>query len=246
MKNINPEGKIALVSGANRGIGKAIVVELINQGAQKVYAGARSLDSLKALTDAYGDKIIPIQLDVTNTASVNQVGASIDHLDILVNNAGVFATGGVLSETALESMQTNLNVNVWGVLKLSNAVLTQLKRSESSAIINISSLAGLANMPMAATYSVSKAAVHSMTQGMRAELNENNTLVMGVYPGPIDTDMAAGIDMEKDSPENVAKAIVNGLKDGSEDIFPDVMSAEAGAYYGKDPKAIEKQFGTFA
>lgn len=246
MKNMNPKGKTALVSGANRGIGKAIVIELLNQGVEKVYAGARSVDRLKDLQDTYGDKIIPVELDVTNDESIKRVGEQIDHLDILVNNAGVFATGGVLSESALESMQTNLNVNVWGVLKLSNAVLSALNKSEESAIVNISSLAGLANMPMAATYSVSKAAVHSMTQGMRAELVDSPTLVMGVYPGPIDTDMAAGIDMEKDSPEKVAQVIVNGLKEGKEDVFPDVMSEEAGAFYAQNPKAIEKQFGTFA
>lgn len=246
MKNVNPKGKIAFVSGANRGIGKAIVLELLNQGAKKVYAGARNIDSLKGLQENHPDQIIPVQLDVIDDSSIEQASKSISNLDILVNNAGVFATGNVLSETALESMQTNLNVNVWGVLKLSNAVLPQLKQSEESAIINISSLAGLGNMPMAATYSISKAAVHSMTQGMRAELVETPTMVMGVYPGPIDTDMAAGIDMEKDSPEQVASAIVNGLKEGTEDVFPDVMSVEAGGYYMKDPKAIEKQFGTFA
>jgi len=246
MKNMNPKGKPALVSGANRGIGKAIVIELLNQGAEKIYAGARSLESLNELTAAYGDRIVPIQLDVTDDNSIKRASESISHLDVLVNNAGVFSVGGVLADTALESMKTNLDVNVWGVLKLSNAVLPLLKESKESAIVNISSVAGLGNMPMAGTYSVSKAAVHSMTQGMRAELNENSTLVMGVYPGPIDTDMAAGLEMDKDTPQNVAKAIVNGLMEGREDMYPDVMSVEIGAFYAGNPKGVETQFGTFA
>lgn len=246
MKTLNPKGKTAFVSGANRGIGKAILIELLEQGVSKIYAGARNVDSLNELVASYKERIIPIQLDVTNDESIRKAANSVESLDILVNNAGVFATGGVMADNALESLETNLNVNVWGLLKLSNAMLPQLKNREASAVINISSLAGLANMPMAATYSVSKAAVHSITQGMRAELNENNTLVIGVYPGPIDTDMAAQIDMEKDSPQNVAKAIVNSMNEGIEDVYPDVMSKEAGAYYAQNPKEIEKQFGQFA
>lgn len=243
---MNAQGKTALVSGANRGIGKAIVIELLNQGAERIYAGARSLESLNELKAAYGDKIIPIQLDVTDDLSIKKASESINNLDVLVNNAGVFSVGGVLADSALDSMKTNLEVNVWGVLKLSNAVLPLLKESKESAIVNISSVAGLGNMPMAGTYSVSKAAVHSITQGMRAELNEHSTLVMGVYPGPIDTDMAAGLEMDKDTPQNVAKAIVNGLKEGAEDVYPDIMSVEVGAFYAQNPKGIEKQFGTFA
>ena len=98
---------------------------------------------------------------------------------------------------------------------------------------------------MAATYSISKAAVHSLTQGMRAELAQNNTLVMGVYPGAIDTEMAAALEMEKDTPENVAKNIVDALENGNEDLFPDAMSAEAGGYYSSNPKGVEQQFATF-
>jgi len=101
-------------------------------------------------------------------------------------------------------------------------------------------------MPMVATYSVSKAAVHSLTQGMRAELKDSNVLVMGVYPGPIDTDMAKDLPMDKDTPENVAKNIGDGLKEGHEDVFPDVMSAQIGAFYASSPKGVEQQFADFS
>ncbi|UTW66190.1 SDR family oxidoreductase [bacterium SCSIO 12643] len=245
MKTVEPKGKIALVSGANRGIGKAITLELLNKGAAKVYAGARNVETLSELVSAFGDRVVPIQLDVTDDHSIQRAASSIDELDILVNNAGIFALGGILSDAALSSLKSNLDINVWGLVKLSNAVYPQLSKSEGSAIINISSLAGLGNMPMAATYSVSKAAVHSITQGMRAELSDKNTLVMGVYPGPIDTDMAAGLEMDKDSPGNVAQAIVNGLKEGNEDVFPDVMSQQAGNFYLSSPKAVEQEFANF-
>ena len=112
--------------------------------------------------------------------------------------------------------------------------------------MNISSLAGLGNMPFGATYSVSKAAVHSITQGIRAEMIPHNTLVVGVYPGPIATDMTQGWDMDKDSPQNVAKSIVDGIENGVEDVFPDVMSSQVGPFYASNPKGVEQQFATMA
>ena len=242
---IDIKDKVALVSGANRGIGKAIAAELLNRGAAKVYAGARKLESLAALQAEFGDKIIPLELDVTNANSIEAAAAKVENLDILVNNAGVFALGGVISPLAQSSLKENLDVNVWGVINLTNAVSKHLQKESPTVIVNLSSLAGLGNMPMAATYSVSKAAVHSVTQGMRAELAGNNALVIGVYPGPIDTDMAAAIEMDKDSPENVARNIVDGLVNGTEDIFPDIMSEQAGAFYATNPKGVEQQFAGF-
>ncbi len=242
---LNPEGKIALISGSNRGIGKAIAIELLEKGAKKVYAGARNIDSLAELKETYGDRLVPIKLDVTDDQSIETAVAQVEDLDILVNNAGIFKVGGIFSDEAYNSLETNLDVNVWGLIKLSRGLVGQLKKSEPTAIINISSVAGLGNMPMAGTYSVSKAAVHSTTQGMRGELANDNVLVMGVYPGPIDTDMAKDLPMDKDTPQNVAKHIVVGLSNGQEDIFPDVMSAQIGEFYGSNPKGVEQQFGTF-
>lgn len=241
---LNPNGKVALVSGANRGIGRAVVEELINRGASKVYAGARNIDSLNGLKAEYGDKVVPVQLDVTDQASMDKAAGQIDHLDILVNNAGRLAVGPIIGEGAMSSLQENMDVNVWGLMKLSNAVGGHFKKAEPAAIVNISSLAGLGNMPFGATYSVSKAAVHSITQGMRAEMIPHNTLVVGVYPGPIDTDMTNEWEMEKDSPKNVAKNIVDGIENGVEDVYPDAMSGQVGPFYATNPKAVEQQFAT--
>ena len=243
---LNPENKVALVSGANRGIGKAITVELLESGASKVYAGARNIASLDTLVAQYGDRIVPVELDVTKQGTIDALAEKVDGVDILVNNAGVFSIGKIFSDTAKSSLKENLDVNVWGVVNLTRAFEKDLQKESETAVINISSLAGLANMPMASTYSISKAAVHSLTQGMRAELADKNALVVGVYPGPIDTDMAAGLEMEKDSPENVAKDIVNALREGNEDVFPDIMSKQAGEFYASNPKGVEQQFANFA
>jgi len=242
---VNPQGKTVLVSGSNRGIGKAITIELLEKGAKKVYAGARNIATLSDLKEKYGDRLVPVALDVTDEASLKAVASSVKDLDILVNNAGVFAYGTLLSDKAQSSLKKNLDVNVWGLINLTNAVYNQLDKESETAIVNVASVTGLANMPSAGTYSVSKAAVHSITQGMRGELAKKNTLVVGVYPGPIDTDMAADLNMPKDTVENVARNVVAGLINGAEDIYPDVMSAQVGAAYATTPKGVEKQFSSF-
>lgn len=241
---LHPNGKTALVSGANRGIGRAIVEELIRRGAAKVYAGARNMNSLNGLKAEYGDKIVPVTLDVTNQESIDKLAAQIGHLVILVNNAGKLILGSIISSESVSSLKENMDVNVWGLIKLSNAVSNHFVKDNPTVIVNISSLAGLGNMPFATTYSVSKAAVHSITQGMRAEMAPQNTLVVGVYPGPIDTDMIKALEMEKDSPKNVAKSIVDGIENGVEDVFPDAMSQQVGPFYATNPKAVEEQFAT--
>ncbi|MEO9803986.1 MAG: SDR family oxidoreductase [Reichenbachiella sp.] len=242
---INPEGRVALVSGGNRGIGKAIVVELLERGASKVYAGARNPDTLTVLKEKYGDRLVPLKLDVTDTSSVAEAVKVANDVEILINNAGILSAGGLLAEDAAENLVNDLSVNVYGLLNVTNTFIDVLRSKDSAAIVNVSSLAGLANMPVIGTYSVTKAAVHSMTQGYRAELAQTNVLVSGVYPGAIDTDMTKGMEMGKDTPENVAKAVVDGLIAGSEDIYPDAMSEQLGTGYESSPKAIEKEFANY-
>lgn len=239
---VDPKDKVVFISGANRGIGRAIAVEFLEQGARKVYAGARNIQTLDSLKEQYGDRLIPVAVDVTDQQSIQAAAAIASEVDILVNNAGILAPGGFIGESAVESLNQHFSVNVLGLINLTNALVDSLKNSEEAAIVNVSSVAGLANMPIIGTYSASKAAVHSITQSMRGELAADNILVTGVYPGPIDTDMAKGFEMEKDSPENVAKDIVNGLAEGAEDIFPDIMSKQVGQQYQSDPKALEVAF----
>ena len=239
------EGKIALVTGGNRGIGKAIVVELLESGAKKVYAGARDTSALSELQEKYGDKLVPVELDVTKDDTIKAAAQTATDVEILVNNAGVLLWGNFSSGNVVEGLEKNFAVNVYGVAKVTDAFLDVLRSKDSAAIVTVSSVAGLANMPMGLTYSVSKAAVHSMIQGLRGELKDTNILVSGVYPGPIDTDMAKGVEMEKESPENVAKNIIAGIQDGTEDIFPDPMAKQVGQGYASSPKAVEQQFADF-
>ena len=239
---VSIKGKAALVSGANRGIGKAITEALLDNGASKVYAGARNVASLDGLKAKYGDRLIPVELDVTKDDTIASTATTAADIDILVNNAGVLVPGNFTFGNILDSVKPNFDVNVLGVIKLTNAFFNSLKTKESAAIVTVSSVAGLANMPIASTYSASKAAVHSLIQGLRGELKDTNVLVAGVYPGPIDTDMAKGFEMDKDSPENVATNVINGIEAGVEDIFPDVMSSQIGQFYATNPKAVEKQF----
>jgi len=242
---VSPKGKVALVSGSNRGIGRAITIELLERGAKKVYAGARTPDTLNDLKEQYGERLVPIVLDVTNDQSIEKVAKKATDVEILINNAGVFAAGGFFAKDTYTSLKKNLEVNVWGLIKLSHDLIDSLKNKKEAAIVNIASVAGLANMPMAATYSATKATVHSIIQGMRAELIEENILVMGVYPGPIDTDMTKDVDMEKDTPEHVATEIIKGLIEGKEYVFPDEMSKQIEPFYYTDPIALEKQFSQF-
>jgi len=248
MKNLQVpiKGKVALVSGSNRGIGKAITIELLENGAKKVYAGARNVISLDKLKMVYGERLIPIELDVTKDETIENASKIAKDVEILINNAGIFSPGNFLDGNLLESLKTNLDVNVWGLVKLTNAFLEIIRNKKSGSIVNLSSVAGLASMPMALTYSASKAAVHSIIQGLRGELKTYNISVIGVYPGPIDTEMTKSFEMEKDTPENVAKSIIKGIKYGVEDIFPDLMSLHFGETYFASPKATEEQLSNFS
>lgn len=244
-KKISIEGRVAFVSGSNRGIGKAITVALLENGAKKVYAGARDVSSLDELVSQFGERITTVSLDVTDDTSIAEAAKTVPYTEILVNNAGIFSGGNFLNGNLLESLKANMDVNVWGLVKLTDAFLGTLRKQEAAAIVNILSMVGLASMPMGLTYSASKATAHSITQGLRGELKDSNILVSGVYPGPIDTDMTRGLQAEKDSPENVAKNIIQGIEKSEEYIFPDVMSKQVGAEYLTSPKTIEEQFANW-
>lgn len=241
-KQIAIEGKVALVSGSNRGIGKAITIALLEKGAKKVYAGARNLESLQELKAKYGDRLIPVQLDVTKDQSIADAAQIATDVDILINNAGILAYGSFSDGNLLESLKSNLEVNLWGLVKVANAFYSGMKQRNSGAIVTVSSVAGLLNMPTVLAYSISKAAVHSVVQGLRGEFSKSNILVSGVYPGPVETDMTKGFEMEMESPENVAKVIIQGLREGEEDIFPDAMSQQFKQGYYMSPKAVEQRY----
>lgn len=241
-KKITIKNKTSLVTGANRGIGKAIASELVNRGAKKVYLGVRKLENAKELIDQFGDKVEAIQLDVSNANDLNALSTDVLNVDILINNAGILDAVSITGDNNKASILSNLEVNLFGVINLTNKILPQLKEKSEGAIATVGSVVSLANMPSISTYSISKAAVHSALQEYRALLAETPILVSGIYPGPIDTDMVRDFELEKASPEHVAKEVANGLEKGSEYIFPDPFAVEAGEAYSKNPMQLEKSF----
>lgn len=224
--------KSVLVTGANRGIGQALVEEALSRGAKRVYAATR-----QPLTHADG-RVTPLTLDVTDASQIQAAVESVESLDVLINNAGVVAYEDLSDRAALEQQ---LAVNLFGTYGVTQAFLPLLKRSQG-AIVNVVSVAAIAAVPVMPAYSVSKAAALSLSQSLRALLAGDGVRVHAVLPGPVDTDMTRGLDIPKSSPESVALGILDGLERGEEEIFPDPMSASmAEGWRSGVVKALERE-----
>jgi NAD(P)-dependent dehydrogenase (short-subunit alcohol dehydrogenase family) len=229
-------GKTVLVTGANRGIGEALVNEALRRGAGLVYAGTRQ--PLAPLDQ----RVSPLSLDVTDPEQIQRAAGLVKSLDVLVNNAGI-ALYDDLGDRAL--LEQHLAVNLFGPYNVTQAFLPQLTRS-GGIIVNNVSLMALAPFPVTPAYAVSKAAAFNMTQSLRALLAGRGVRVHAVLTGPTDTDMTRGLDVPKASPESVASAIFEGVEAGEEDIFPDPMSASiAQSWRTGDIKALERQLAAF-
>jgi NAD(P)-dependent dehydrogenase (short-subunit alcohol dehydrogenase family) len=163
-------------------------------------------------------------------------------VDLLVNNAAILshAFAGFEDPVWLDAARQEYETNVVGALRVSQAFAPVLARNGGGTIVNLSSVAGLVGMPPVLTYSSTKAALHSLTQSTRQMLRDQGTRVVGVYPGPVETDMAAELPLDKASPEVVAAAILDGLEGGQEEIYPDPFAAALGSTYAVDPKAVER------
>jgi NAD(P)-dependent dehydrogenase (short-subunit alcohol dehydrogenase family) len=232
---MNLTGSVALVTGANRGLGARLVTELLNAGAARVYATARTPGAVTAADD----RVQPLALDVTDPASVTAAAEAAQDVTVLVNNAGVLAFGSAL-DGDLASFERDLRTNYLGTLRVTRAFVPVLERNAPSAVVNVLTVIALAPVGSMAGYCASKAASHSMTQALRAELRDRGITVLGAYPGGVDTDMLAGVDIEKAAPEAVAERIVAGLTADETVMFPDDVSAGAGSVYLSDPLKLEQ------
>ncbi|MBT3307637.1 MAG: SDR family oxidoreductase [Alphaproteobacteria bacterium] len=237
------KNSIAFVSGANRGIGRAFVEELLAGGAAKIYASARDTSQLADLCATAPEKIIPVSLDVTKPDMIAAAADSHEDVTLLINNAGIAGFAGLIAADDIDAARGEMETNFFGLLNMTRAFAPTLAKNGGGGIINLGSIASYVNFPVLGSYSASKAAVHSLTQGIRAELAGQGTQVLGVYPGPIDTDMAAGFPMDKTSPNVAVKNIFDALEAGDEDVYPDPMAIELHAGLLGDPKAVEKQVG---
>ena len=206
------KGTTALVTGANRGIGEAVVDALVAAGAAKVYAGARNVADLAPLTARHGARVVAVQLDVTNSAQIAAAVSIAPDVQLLVNNAGFAGhAGGAFTDPKwITAGRQEMDINFFGTFAVSQAFAPVLAKNGGGVITNIASMASLVNFALLASYSASKAAVHSLTQATRMMLKGQGTQVFGVYPGPIDTRMAEGIPFDKTSPADAAKAIIAG------------------------------------
>src|SRR5687768_2094324 len=237
------EGAVALVTGANRGIGRALTEALLARGVRKVYAAARNPEALGTLAD---ERLVPLRLDVTDADQIRAAGEAASDVELVFSNAGVVLASGIADSTVLGQARREMEVNYFGPLLLLHRLAPALARNGGGAIVNIGSLAGLTNFPIAPTYSASKAALHSLTQAARTLLGPQGTSVFGVYPGPVDTDMNRELAIPKASSRDVAFAILDGIEAGQEDIFPDAFAAEFGRQFESSPKTSERQFAAMA
>jgi len=233
---MNIADKTVLVTGANRGIGQALVTEALRRGAKRVYAGTR-----QPLAHPDG-RVTPVTLDVTRPAQIRAAVQSVESLDLLVNNAGL-ALYDDLSDRAV--LEQHLAVNLYGSYDVTQAFLPLLTCSRG-AIVNNTSAMALAPFPFTPAYAISKAAAFNLTQSLRALLAARGVRVHAVLTGPTDTDMTRGFDIPKASPDSVARAIFDGVQNGEEDIFPDPMSAAiADSWRNGAVKAMERENAAF-
>src|SRR5258708_23057595 len=229
--------KAVLVTGANRGIGQALVEEALSRGARRVYAGTREP---LAHSDA---RVTPLILDVTNAAQIQEAAENVESLDVLINNAGIALYDDLSDRSVLEQ---HLAVNLFGSYQTTQAFLPLLIRSRGAIVNNVSTMA-FAPLPLTPAYSVSKAAAFSLTQGLRALLARQGVTVHAVLTGPTDTDMTRGFDIPKASPQSLPPATFDGLDKDEEDIFPDPMSQSlAESWRNGATKALEREYAAIA
>lgn len=243
MSHFNLNGKTVLITGANRGIGLALVEKALEKGASKVYATYRSEANRTALAEL-DDRVTPVHLDLSDQMTIEQLPQAVPELDVLINNAGIFSGADLLADTE-DQLRNDVETNFFGTLSVTKALLSSLKKNSPSAIANLSSVAGLAAMPSFGGYSVSKAAVHSMTQSFRGKLKSEGIAVHGVYPGPVATRMTEGMEMDTTPASTVAERILEGIENGVEDIYPDALSEQVGPLFLSSPKSLEENFAAF-
>jgi NAD(P)-dependent dehydrogenase (short-subunit alcohol dehydrogenase family) len=229
-----------LITGANGDIGKHYVEALRAAGASRIYAGARKPSSLANLVAVDPQRIIPISLDITDEQSVSAVASDCKDINLLINNAGIGLRKGLISAADLSSARAEIEINYFGTLAMCRAFASVLKANGGGAIVNMLSILGKVNFPMNASYSASKAAAILMTQGVRAELAGQGTLVVGVMPGTVDTEGSKDFPPPKVSPDIVVQEALQAVIDEAEDIYPGEQSKEMAAQLLKDPKALEK------
>lgn len=229
------EGSKALVTGANRGIGRAIVDSLVSHGAAKVYAAVRNPQSAEELVKQYPGQVEAIQIDLDQPETISKAAESAADVNVVVNNAGILNVTNALDSNAIEVLSQEMNVNVHGLMRMAQAFAPVLKKNTGGVFVQLNSVASLKSFSGLTTYSMTKAASYSFTQALWVELAEQGTAVISVHPGPINTDMIhqAGEELAaiSEPPSLVAEAIVAAMRSGDFHVFPDSMAQQMGEAY---------------
>ena len=223
------KNKTVLITGANRGIGKVITETFLQKGAKKIYAAVRNVDTVLPLIEQYGEKIEAITIDLEKPATIVAASQQAEDVEVVVNNAGINTRSTPLDVGAISSLNFEMEINVNGLIRMAQAFAPVLKKNGGGVFIQINSVASIKNIVSIATYSASKAAAYSITQALRNQLNEQDTFVMSVHPGPIATDMIAaapGMLEIAEPPSIVADNIVIALNNGDFHVFPDKIARQ--------------------
>ncbi|HTC25821.1 SDR family oxidoreductase [Dyella sp.] len=224
------QGKTALVTGANRGLGLAYAKALLAAGAAKVYAGARDPSTVTQ------PGVVPVKLDVTSLDDVTKAAAQLSDVDIVINNAGIALMGtNLLEDGGEKDLRAQLDTNVWGILNVSRAFAPVLRANGGGALVNMLSVLSWLSRPHSATYSISKAAAWALTNGLRNDMRDQGTLVIGVHAGLIDTDMAKELTGPKTSADDIALRVIEGLQNGDEEVLADAVSQKVKAGFAVSP-----------
>ena len=228
--------KVVLITGGNRGIGAAVVRELLKSGVAKVYATARDPKTLPDFGDA---RVVPLQLDITSDASVDAAAGAARDVDVLINNSGTLAIGDLFT-SAWGAFEDDIQTNYFGTLRVVRAFAPVFTARQSGTIANVVSVVGLSAVPLMAGYSASKAALHSLTQSLRGSMEKFGVTVVGIYPGPIETELAKPVPYpDKATPESAAALIVKGIAEGQTYVFPDPMAQQAEQLWSTDNRKLE-------
>lgn len=225
------QGSTALVTGANRGIGAALVRALRQAGARTVYAAARTPDA------AGGDGVVPLRLDVTRQDTIDAAAAQARDVTLVINNAGILVPSAALGPDAERAFLDQAEVNVLGPVRVTRAFAPVLKDNGGGAVVNIHSALSWITMGNTAAYSASKAAAWAFTNGMRQELRAQGTQVLGVHFGYVDTDMTQGVSAPKSSPDDIATLILAALERGDPELLADDLSRRLRLSFGSDMPA---------
>ncbi|MFI7124633.1 SDR family oxidoreductase [Nonomuraea sp. NPDC050153] len=221
-------GSVALVTGANRGLGAAFAQALLDRGARTVYAAARNPATI---TDA---NLTPIELDVTDPAAVAAAAERCAEVNLLVNNAGISRAGS----SDLDAARAEMDTNYFGPLSMSRAFAPVLARNGGGALVNVLSVLSFITAPQVSGYAASKAAAWSLTNALRLELQEQGTHVLGVHAGYIDTDMAARVTGPKITPAEVVAQTLDALETGAHEVLADAISRQSKAGLSGDLESL--------